>query len=58
MLVMAILENYLLSFFEQLLNSPKLSHLQSWIINDIKEKLMHLPDNNTTSIIIPLLHLQ
>lgn len=46
----------------QILNihsASKLSHLKSWMINDIKEKMMHLPANNTaTSIIIPLLHLQ
>jgi len=38
--------------------ASELSHLQSWMLNNIKEKMMHLPVDNKTSIIIPLLHLQ
>lgn len=46
----------------QLLNiqaASELGHLQSWILNDIEEKIMHLPLPDTSiSIIIPLLHFQ
>jgi len=42
-------------------NASQLSHLQSWMLSDIKEKLMCLPlidyDINNC-VILPLLHLQ
>lgn len=46
----------------QLLNiqaGSELSHLRSWILSDIEEKMMCLPLPDTSiSIIIPLLHFQ
>lgn len=54
--------------FSEFFNSPcstkimsiqvasKLSHLKSWPLEHIKEKLLHLPMKNNTSLIIPFLH--
>lgn len=47
-----------LSKLLNIIAASELSHLQSWMLNNIKEKMMHLPVDNKTSIIIPLLHLQ
>lgn len=61
--------NTIKNFFEKpcssnllnIYNASQLSHLQSWILSDIQEKLICLPliDNDiNNSVILPLLHLQ
>lgn len=56
------LENFFnipcLSKLLNIIAASELSHLQSWMLNNIKDKMMHLPVDNKASIIIPLLHLQ
>ncbi|MBW0553830.1 hypothetical protein O181_093545 [Austropuccinia psidii MF-1] len=47
-----------LSTLLNIIAATELSHHQSWMLNDIKDKMMHLPVNNNASITIPLLHLQ
>lgn len=58
--------NRLKNFFDtpcssQLLNiemASHLSHLQSWKLDQIKEKMMCLPTTDNNFVIFPLLHLQ
>lgn len=39
-------------------SASEFSHLQTWDLNCLKKKMMLLPLNATTSVVIPLLHLQ